>query len=350
MRGWAVGLLVLFGAGSSQGAELVLRARSQPQGPVVTLGDLAELVTADRQEREALAGLELFPAPPPGQQRTLSVRELQELLAARPINLAEHRLSGSSRIIVEGFGQPAHAAPQSPVSAPMRTRAQRLVAEAIEQLLAAQAGPEQSWNVEVALSDAQIRALPADPRKIVARGGQPPWVGSQQFEIVAETPEGPARLVVEAEVSLRQPVVVAAVSLARGAVIRSADVRLAPAPPGSDASDAARSIEEVVDRETTRAIAAGTVLRTGMLRAPVMVRRGEVITVYCRAPGIRVRTVGRAREEGTLGDLILVESVLDRGVYAARVSGIQEAEVFARAVRAVGPEHDTASRGGTSLR
>ena len=46
-------------------AELRLRAQCNPAGPVVTLGDVAEIDSADARQTAALAAIELFPAPPP---------------------------------------------------------------------------------------------------------------------------------------------------------------------------------------------------------------------------------------------------------------------------------------------
>ena len=50
---------------------------------------------------ETLAAIELFPAPTGGEQRFLRLRELQDLLTARGLNLSEHTLSGASQIAVQ---------------------------------------------------------------------------------------------------------------------------------------------------------------------------------------------------------------------------------------------------------
>jgi len=319
------------------GAELQLRARCQARGPVVTLGDVADVLAADPQQAEPLAGIELFPSPAPGQQRIVRAREIQDLLSARQVNLAEHRFSGSSQVVVEARGE-TQPGPRTPVSSSVRKRAERLAGEAIVRFLQQAVPGGASWNVEVSLSDAQARAIPADGRRIAVRGGAPPWTGSQSFELAVETPEGPSRLAVRAEVSARQPLVVAAVALARGAVVREGDVQVVQASAVSDTPDAAHAVDDVVGKEAVRAIPAGTIVQTSMLHAPLVIRRGEIITVYARSAGIRVRTTARAREEGSLGDLISVESISDRKkTYSARVSGIQEAEVFARAVQSAPP-------------
>ena len=94
------------------------------------------------------------------------------------------------------------------------------------------------------------------------------------------------------------------------------------------------TLADVVGKETTRAIAAGKPLTRDAVRPPVLVRRGEVVTVYARAAGIRIRTMARARDDGGEGELVAVEPLTDRNTFFARVSGIREVEVFARSPRA----------------
>ena len=53
---------------------------------------------------------------------------------------------------------------------------------------------------------------------------------------------------------------------------------------------------------------------------------------HSRRSGVRVRTNGRAREDGANGELITVESIDDRATtFVARVTGPQEVDVFAQA-------------------
>ena len=72
------------------------------------------------------------------------------------------------------------------------------------------------------------------------------------------------------------------------------------------------------------------------LRPPLAVHRGEVVTVYAQSGAIRIRTNARARDEGSVGELVAVESLLNRSTYYARVSGIREVEVYARPTQVEG--------------
>jgi len=262
----AATLLLCEWAATARAAELQLRGECQAAAPMVTLGDLAEVLTADAEQARRLASLELFPAPRPGTRRFVRARELQDLLLMRGVNLAEHRLSGASQVAVTGM--------QSPTSDP-------------EPRAPSSSAPQRS-------------ATPA-----------------------SETPA-----------TLPTLVVVAARPLGRGSLISAADVQLVSGEVGDGSEPVCRVLEDVVGKETRQAIAAGKVIGPDLVRAPVVVRRGEVVTVIARAAGLRVRTVARAREEGGIGDLVMVESLEGRKPFLARVRGIQEVEVYARAVDA----------------
>jgi flagella basal body P-ring formation protein FlgA len=276
----------------------------------------------------------LFPAPGPGQQRIVRIRELQDLLAARPLDLSDVRVSGSSQVVVVGAGEPAGPDASRPTSPSTVRRAERLVREAVLRYLREQSPGEDSWSVQVALSDTQARSIPADSRAIGVRGGRAPWTGTQQFELTIDSPTQPARLEISLEVSRRLPLVVASVPLAAGAILRPSDLKLLPATDEASRADGFHRLDEVVGWELVRSVTAGTVLQPSLVRAPIVVRRGEVVTVYARSPGLRVRITARARQDGGLGEVIAVESLVDRKVYMVRVSGTQEVEVYARAVQA----------------
>jgi flagella basal body P-ring formation protein FlgA len=329
-----IAALALLSHGLAGGAEIQLRTKCQAQGRVVTVGDVAEILATDPQEARLLASLELFPAPGPGQQRILRIRELQDLLAARPIDLSDLRVSGASQVVVVGAGEPAAPDVSRPTSPSTLRRAERLVREAVLRHLREQVPGDDSWNLEVALTDAQARQIPIDSRGIAVRGGRSPWTGTQQFDLAVDSPTQPTRLEISLDVSRRSPVVVANVPLSAGAVLRLGDLKLVPAAEEAGRAEGFHRIEDVVGWELVRSVTAGTVLQSSLVRAPILIRRGEVVTVYARSPGLRVRITARARQDGGLGELIAVESLADRKVYTARVSGTQEAEVYARAFQA----------------
>lgn len=338
-------------ATTGQAAEVRLRSRCEVAGAVVTLGDVAEIVASDAPQGRRLAALELFPAPPAGQSRLVRQREIEDLLLLRGTNLLEVHFSGSGQVQIARLDETPQATPRPQPAASAIRRAERLVQEAVVRYLHEQASQEEPWSVQISLDERNAEAISAAGEKISIRGGQPPWTGRQRFEAIVDSPGGPVRLDVRAEVTLPSAVAVTLRSLTRGAVIQPGDVALQRATPVAGQEEGFASVDEIMGKETTRAIPAGKIVERGFVRSPVMVRRGQVVTVHAKRAGIRVRTTARARDDGCLGELINVESLLDRAAFSARVCGIQEVEVYARAIPAGGEteEEGTASTSQRNL-
>jgi len=325
--------------GHATAAELRLRTHCNPAGPVVTLGDVAEIVSADARQTASLAATELFPAPSSTEQRIVRVREIQDLLLLRGINLTEHQFSGSSEVTIQtSVARPHVAASSKPVQAAETQRIKRRVCEALVKYLSEHATSPQTWSVDFALTETQARLL-ADPvRPVNVAGGCSPWTGSQRFDLTIEGAKEPAHVTLDASVRIIAPVVVALHPLARGAVIREGDVELQHLAAAEKITGALHAIEEAIGHELIRALPTGSAVSSDCLRSPLVVHRGEVLTVYAQSGAIRIRTNARSRDEGSVGDLVAVESLLNRSTYYARVSGIREVEVYARPTRVEGQQ------------
>ncbi|MBL0928225.1 MAG: flagellar basal body P-ring formation protein FlgA [Phycisphaerales bacterium] len=85
-----------------------------------------------------------------------------------------------------------------------------------------------------------------------------------------------------------------------------------------------RALESVGDAQGLLArtrIAPGSIVRADHLEAPVVVRRGELVTVRALAGGVEVKASARARQPGARGEVI--ECVVEGGkkTFLARVEG-----------------------------
>ena len=124
-------------------------------------------------------------------------------------------------------------------------------------------------------------------------------------------------------------------------IIRETDVRLQTGQPTEGSAKVFTSLDEVIGKEAARAIGEGQILDDRFVRPQVMVRRGEIVTVYARTAGVQVGVSARCRDEGSLGDLVTVESLTQHETYFARVTGPQTCDVFAHAMTA---SEDVAAR------
>src|SRR5262249_22109985 len=173
--------------------------------------------------------------------------------------------------------------------------------------------------------------LAAAGESISVTGGSSPWTGLQNLTLSYSTHDGPVTVLLSVQVTAPPMVVVAAQPIARGAIVRSTDVRLMAGIPTEGNVQVFRSLDEVLGKEATRAIVEGQMLDDQSLRRPVLVSRTDIVTVYARSAGLRVRTTARSLDAGGEGDLVRVETLSDRKSFFARGSGPQEVEVFAHA-------------------
>lgn len=359
---------LLFGTGLTAEAAttITLRGQATPSSPVIRLGDVAEIDSADQQQARHLATLVLMPAPAPGSERFLRRREVEDLLAAHGQDLHDLRLDGAGQVAIvtqqlaateqaaglasnsEGWtgDKPlnlhaailaGHAGTTSDngasATAALAEKTHLALERAIASYLTSTTGKPGPWEVTCNLMAGQIAQLHAATTPLECRGGRVPWTGRQRFVVSFATPRGRVQVPVSADI-VGQPtaVAVAMQPIARGSLITAADVELQEVesvPASSSHRAALESLDGVIGMEARQTIQPGSVLFTDQLQPPQLVKRGEVIAVVSQMGGLRVRTTARALQNGVKGELIQVESLETRQRYDARVTAPREAAVFA---------------------
>ncbi len=290
----------------SQAAEIHFHERVETNGGLVRLGDLADVVSRDAEQAQRLNQIELFPAPTAGNRRTATPREIKDILFHRGVDLRGLRFAGASQVTLEPAAvdqQPpaAKTQPADPLQPAAQRRLVEMTQEAIRHFLKQYVAADEPWQIEVALTEKQAQAALEAERVVAVEGRWRPqsgdwrrWVGPQPFLCRFETPGRALQFAVQAQVLLPPAVVVAAQPVPQGTILQATHVRLQRGAAASETADVVERIEDVVGRETTRSIAAGQVLAAGMIREPLLVQQGDVVTVYVFSPGVRVRTNGRA--------------------------------------------------------
>ncbi len=315
----------------ARGAEIHLRSQAAVSGRVVTLGDVADIHAAGEEERVALAGTELIPTPAIG-GKSLRMREVQDLLALRGVATGKHRFAGASEVrLVDAATVTGKQERKFRPAGSAARGANNAVETAIAKYLARNVDAERDWRATVELTEEQVRAVQNAFGRITVEGGAEPWHGPQRFTVSIGAKD--AQFAVEASLKLPDMVVIAARPLAKGDVIRASDLALEPAKRGVAQKGAFRSPDEIIGQEAVRSIAAGQVLDANYVQPPVLVKRGDVVTVYAYTSGIRIKATGRSRLAGARGELVEIESLVYRMRFFARVADIQIVEVFASAAQ-----------------
>lgn len=320
-------------APGGEAAEITLRATATPEGSVVRLADVAEIRSAAGQDLERLSAFPLMPAPAPGTKQFLTARQIRDMLQAAGSAMTGHRFTGAAQVAIVGDLPPALLRRVGRLTASELRNLEQGLHDSIVRHLQQVASADEPWQVELSVEADQLRQLAEAAAPWTIAGGAEPWTGSQTFSVAYETPGGPNRLEVAAEVSQPEPIIVVAAPLTRGATVGRADVRLTR--PTAEHSryltdNAFHSLEDVVGKVARRTLAEGQVLTPSMIEEPTLVRRGQTVRVVAIAAGIRVTTFARARQSGTQGELIYVETLEDREPFAAQVRGVREVQVLGR--------------------
>lgn len=243
-------------------------------GHVVRLGDLAVVSLADTQRQEYLSSLVLYSAPAPGATRQVRARQVHEELLLRNVDLDGIELRGASRVAVS------------------RTSSQEL------------------------------------PDPAINRIGEPAATKSGATKPGATKP-GATK---SADTSKTGSVVVLTRALRRGERVGKFDVKVVPTRTLKLRNlDPVLDIESVVGRELSRSVDAGDAIDRGWVVEPILVKRGAIVSVIVRIGGVMIRTTARSQQNGTIHDIILMDSLTDRKkTLTGRVVGIDQVEILAQ--------------------
>lgn len=307
---------------TSRAADVVLRQRAVAHGPVLRLGDIADVHAASPRELQTLITTPLGPAP--RTRQFMRTAEVRDILYGRGVDLRNVRFSGAALVEIGGPGQ--SAAPASlKLTKDDREQIETAVQAALEQHLHEQSG-HSLWSIALGPGSFDAKKLFGAAKPLTVAGGKAPWTGRQQFRIFR--PGDRQGTVVTARVRRGELIAFVKRALEPGQLIGSGDVELRPHL-GSVPAAAIRSVQSALGTEARSALRVDSILTTNQVRKPLLVSRGETVSVYARTGGVTVRTFAVAKQNGAQGDLVQVETSDGRNRYAAQVRGRRELEVFA---------------------
>lgn len=153
--------------------------------------------------------------------------------------------------------------------------------------------------------------------------------GSSLFLLVTFRGGGKAvsRVNVIASVKIMRTVVVARKDIRKGVIIGPDDVELERKLTGPSADHLVSGISGALGREADRNIRAGMELRSDQLSWPKMVNMGDMVTVTAESGRMRITTLGKAKQDGDMGEWIKVQNIESNKTITARVAGPGEVTV-----------------------
>lgn len=334
---------LLLSSSTCDAALLMLRKQATRSGSIIRLGDIADISGASSAEVESLTTLPLLPAPAPGTQQFLTVAHVRDLLAAQGVPLGQLTIKGSLFVEIGDAPKQLEQKQEAANKAITKEEAELMVQQAIEQELA-NSSTIGRWRVEVSLTTSQLKQMQELGTDFSAYAYQKPRSGRIRFQLRGQD-EGQLKVV--ANLTQIQSVIVTKRAITRGQLVRAVDVELRDRE-GNLPSGTISEMEDVIGKVALRSFKPDDLVQHDYLRAAWQVRKGETVDALVRAGSILVRTRAIAKENGAMGDLVMVETLNDKQRLDVTVSGPGEVTVYATGSRVA--DYATLNRRQTLLR
>lgn len=307
--------------------ENAIRLRSSCRvvpGASVTLGDMAILEGPLAQN---LAGVVIIPAGDVGGLNTLEVSIAQVRSA-----LASHDSTLEGRVLVSGSTTRVWVAASSPAAdarpAPnTRANAQHAtskpgvptVRDAVVEKIAGVLGmPIDAVRARFEPQDEDFLSMPTPGRTVAA---SPTGTGERIGVVVRvyERDRVVASKSLRVGVAVRQSSAIATTAIERGEMLTASSFRIEErdVPPGTAIADPST----LVGRSARSRLAPGRIIQVRDVESPVLVSRGDIVTIECLSGGILLKTSGRARGSGREGDIVSFEPLRRGRPFEARIAG-----------------------------
>ena len=116
-------------------------------------------------------------------------------------------------------------------------------------------------------------------------------------------------------------IVVPARDIMRGEVIGESDLTYAEVSTTATPATTVTKFEALTGMQTRRMLRAGQSIRPDDVRRPVVVTKGQTVTMIFSAPGVELAATGRAMSEGGVGDTVTIQNPASYRMIAATVTG-----------------------------
>ena len=308
-----VGLLVagILAAGVAYGgqpATLTLKAKAVVDHDAVTLAEVASLAGSSEQHLQALGAVSVAKSPQPGQTRFVGVDYIRIRLKQAGFDTTALVFKGSQDVRV------------TRLSAALPTqRIQRAVEAAIRS--------QMPWNNEdVTINSIQFDSgvnLPTGKLtyRIVPKRHED-YLGSTILALhLYVDGELVRKLWVNATISVMADVVTVVRALGKHQHIQLEDLSIRRRDLSELTADTVKRLEDALGYRTTRMIYPNTVLRSGMVALPPLVKRGDLVKIVAAAGPMTITATGLVKQQGRKGDMVRVMNTDSKRVINARVTG-----------------------------
>lgn len=143
-------------------------------------------------------------------------------------------------------------------------------------------------------------------------------IGNAQIGIRCSSPK-PWTLYITARISIYKQVVSAKRPLMRGATLGPKDVELAQQEISRLHRGYLSQTAQAVGKVLRQNLSQGSVITLSQLKTPLVIRRGQKVTMLAESGGVQVRMSGTAMQDASSGDLIRVKNTTSKRIIEGTV-------------------------------
>ncbi|MCC6850356.1 MAG: flagellar basal body P-ring formation protein FlgA [Deltaproteobacteria bacterium] len=285
-------------AGAAEPGRITVRRAAVVSGPTITLGDLAALEGG----AVALADVDLGPAPTASAPRRLDGEAILRRLEEAGMD------ASATRYVIPATVRVEREAREVSVDE-IRTAVMNVARDALPP-------GETIRDLEVA-GPVRIPAGAYEARVSTSSHGR---AGRRRFDVqLVNDGVVLATVPVTARTDARGTVVVARQPLPRGTVLGPGDLAVVERDRRDVPDDALTELGEAIGMETKMALAADAPLTRTTLAPPVVVKKGDLVTLIVETAAMKLTVAGEALEPGAVGVGIKVMNRASKQTVAGRV-------------------------------
>ena len=206
-------------------------------------------------------------------------------------------------------------------------RASRVIdADAVGQrILAAAEADAPNTDASIQLDNPGLRFIvPAEASDAMAIDGLTIDQRSGRFAVFVTAPansDTAQRQRVSGRIIYQVTLSVPAHSMSIGDIFGPADVTVAKLPRERVAPDAITNPQQLIGKAARRILRAGETVRAGDIAEPIVVHKGDLVTIALNTAGMQLTAQGKAVEDGAMGASIRVTNTQSNRVIDAAVAG-----------------------------
>lgn len=294
---WIVPLWIRPCFGLSSLSYLKMLSWVEASRPRVYLADLCDPTNLPEDWYNVMASMDLGPAPHVGSRKYIRPDLLKDYLS---------RFLQSQGVDVSSVQL------EMPESITIERKTRVIPLEEIEREYKDRILTHSPWNPDDLVIErvtySGLRSIPAGEYTYEIRGPEDDnYLGNVSLVIDYFVGGERARtLRVNGKVSLMQDVVHSSAPLSREDLVRDDDIKLVRINVGDDANRFASDPRQVINKQLRRDIDADQPISLGDVSQPIVVKRGDPVTIFYETPGFRLTVKGEVKESAAIGDRIRV--------------------------------------------